>query len=300
MNKFFENYEAFYNMVLSTTVMSNALSPAFIADAEKVIHFIGKAYRLDDDFIEDCSSLILNDLTLLGLHTDQLAIYGDRTLWDEYSDKDVLFDIKGDVLTKLQKMHDDAKGEINPGWFDYSHYKTYQANVRFSKICTASATGDLITTRQTGIMRVLGIGCPVDVKEGIRRLFQCTFWGDIPSAHFISYAYSLIGDEENSAVFHELAELFEKYLKSGCTVLPSSEKNAYSEKAREYYVYASSIKQDVVYAYERYNIDFSFIEALSSPELDYFKKMYYINNYRNQDWREVTNSSADPNERLGF
>lgn len=300
MKLFFKHYEAFYNMVLSTTIMSNAPCTSFIDDSTRIIDFIGKAYRLDENTISECSDFILNDLTTLGLATDQLAVYGNRQFGDEYADSDVLFDIKGDVLTKLQFMSENAVGDVNKGWFDYTHYKTYQADVRFSKINVASASGDVICTRQIGLLRVLGIGCDRDEKEGIMRLYQCVCWGDIPSAYYLGYAYSLIGDEKKSKLFYELAELFEKYLRSGYTVLPTEAAEKYSEMARIYYVYISSIKQDVINAKKIYNIDFSFVEAITSPGLDYYTIMYHINNYGRFEWKEITNSSAKPTKQLGF
>ncbi len=300
MNLFFKHYDTFYNMVLSTTIMSNAICPAYLEDSKRIIDFIGKAYRLDDKFIKSASDFILGDLTSLGLTTDQLAVYGDRQYGDEYSDLDVLFDIKGDVLNKLQYMASTAEGAVNSGWFDFSHYKTYQADVRFAKINTAGASGDVICTRQIGILRILGIGCPVNIHEGIVRLYQCVCWGDIPATYYLAYAYSLLGDEKNSKLFYEIAELFDTYLKAGYTVLPAEANARYSERARLNYVYISSIKQDVVFAYKRYKIDFSFVEAITSPGLEYSEIMYHINNYGQYGWKEITNSSAKPVAQVGF
>lgn len=92
----------------------------------------------------------------------------------------------------------------------------------------------------------------------------------------------------------------EKYLKSGYTILPDAVKNLYSKEAQTYYVYISSIKQDVVYAYDKTAIDFSFVEAITSDSLDYFEKMEYINNYEKKEWKNVTNSSEKPPKKLGF
>ena len=72
------------------------------------------------------------------------------------------------------------------------------------------------------------------------------------------------------------------------------------KEAQTYYVYISSIKQDVVYAYDKTAIDFSFVEAITSDSLDYFEKMEYINNYEKKEWKNVTNSSEKPPKKLGF
>lgn len=300
MDTIFKNYDAFYNMVLSTTMMSNTQTPELESDARKIIGFIGRALRLDEGFIEHCKHTILDELSALGLTADQQAVYRSRKFGDSYSDEDVLFDIKGDVLTRLQSLSNIRSAEINPSWFDYSHYKTYQADIRFSKIYTASASGNLLTTRQVGILLALGVGCDKDINEAIHRFTQCVVWGDIPSMSYLAYTYALAGDEQKSKVFYELADLSKKYLKSGYTILPDDAKNAYSKEAQTYYVYVSTIKQDVVYAYDKTAIDFSFVEAITSDSLDYFEKMEYIDNYEKKEWKKVTNSSEKPSKKLGF
>ncbi len=300
MNAIFKNYYTFYNMLLSTTMMSNFLTPAFEKDAKDIIDFIGKAYRKDEEFNSSCKELILEQLSTLGLTTDQQAVYNARSFDSKLTDTDVMFDIKGDVLTKLQDMMAVENSEINAGWFDYSHYKTYQANVRFAKIRATSATGHLLATRQVGILHALGIGCDVDLEEAVTRLTQCVFWGDITSSYYLAYVYSLMSETEKSKIFYELAELEEKYLRSGFTVLPNSAKSKYSEDACVYYAIISSIKQDVVYAYNKSYIDFSFIEAIRSESLDYFDRMKFINEYDRKLWKNVTNSSEKPSKTIGF
>ncbi len=300
MKNVFKNHDAFYNMVLSTTIMSNSITSEFENDAKEIIGFIGKAYGINDDLIFDCCDIILNRLMQLGLIADQRAVYGGRSLGNEYSDDDILMDIKVDVLTKLQSMTNIDNIEINPNWFDYTHYKTYQADIRFSALNTTSAGGNLIATRQVGILQTLGIGCPEDKDAAIKRFIQCVFWGDIPSMYFLSYTYLLAGNDKKSKLFYELASLCSKYLNTGCTVLPDEVKNSYSEESRTYYAYVSTIKQDIVYAYKKNVIDLSFIEAITSDSLNYLQRMEYINNYENKEWKNVTNSTAKPEVKFGF
>ncbi len=295
-----ENYDTFYNMVMSTTIMSNAITESFRKDARVIIDFIGRAYNMSDDFIDNAADVILNDLISLGLTADQQAVYSGRTYGEEYTDKDVLFDIKGDVLNTLHSLSQDNSLSINASWFDYSHYKTYQAHVRYAKIHIAGASGHVIPARQVGILKVLGIGCDKNLQEGAKRLLQCALWGDMPSIYYLAYTYSLMGLMDKSKVFYELAELAQKYLLIGCTVIDDEDKERYSEEARNYYVFISSIKQDIINAYNKKNIDFSFIEALTSDTLDYFKRMDFINNYDKKHWKEITNSSERPSKKIGF
>jgi hypothetical protein len=300
IKKVFDNYEAFYNMVLSTTIMSNAPSVEYEEDAKKIIEFIGGAYGLDKDFIAYCSDVILGDLARLGRTIDQLAVYSDRAYGDCYTQDDALFDIKGDVLATLQRIGGKEDYNINEGWFDYSHYKTYQAQVRYKKIEITASSGNLIATRQVGLLKALGIGCEKDCERAIWRLTQCAYWGDITAMKYLAYINKQIGNDEQYKLWWEIDQLSEEFLRAGITVIPASHKDIYSEKAQAIYVYVSSIAQDVIHALNKTNIDFSFIEAITSPTLDYHQKIFYINNYSYMGWKEVTNSSAKPKRTIGF
>lgn len=298
-SEIFKNYDVFYNMLISVTIMSNAQTDELEADGRKIVDFIGKAYRLDKKFIDLCSDVILEQLTPLARISEQQAIYKTRKVGEPFSENAILLDIKGEVLNTIQDI---GKGHdtVNSSWFDYTHYKTYEPYVRFSKLSTTSSIGDITATRQVGLLKALGIGCDKDLGEAKNRLYQCVMWGDIPSMHLLSYCYKLSRNKEKEELFHQVATLCEKYLNAGVTVLPEDAKSKFSGEACTYFVYISSILQDVIIAYNKKRIDFSFIEAISSPALDYFDKMRYINAYDKKEWKNVTNSSAKPGKKLGF
>lgn len=300
MDELFNNYNAFYNMVLATTIMSNTQTKEFITDCKAIIDFIGKAYQLSADLIKKATTIILDDLIKLGRTTDKQAVYNSRSFDNQYSVSDTLFDIKGDVLTTIENIGRNETHYINSGWFDYSHYRTYQANVRYAKIIATAATGNLIATRQTGLLSALGIGCPLNYEFSIMRLTQCVFWGDIPAMYYLAYVYQLTNDTIKAKLFYEVADLANQYLLAGYTVLPEKVKGKYSEAARIYYVYISSILQDIVFTLKKERIDFSFIEAITSEKIDYFQRMNFINNYNQQKWKDITNSSERPSQRIGF
>lgn len=296
----FANYDAFYNMVLSTTIMSNARTDEFQKDATKIIDLIARAYKIEEPLILEFTKFVLEDLSIVSLTSDQMAIRSSRHCNDPHSDDSVMMDIKGEVIGKLEQIGQDSKF-INTNWFDYGYYRTYEPKIRYRQIENASSTGDVSSTRQMGILKMLGIGCDVNIEEAIRRLFQCVYWGDISAMKLLAYAFTKIGNEEKSKIIYELAEISENYLNAGCTVLPDVAKAKYGDDARNYYVYISTIRQDIVHALDIVNINFSFIEAITSDTLDYFKRMKYINNYNAQDWKDVTNSSEKPAaKKLGF
>ena len=307
MKRIFDNYEPFYNMLLSTTLMSNSVSEEFINDGKIIIDFIAKAYNLDNDFIDLCNELILDDLTQLGRTIDQKAAYAERLYGDELDLEEAVFDIKGDVLSVIERLGGMEKQSrqvslINPGWFDYSHYKTYQANVRYKKIEIAASTGNLVLTRQAGILKALGIGCKQDYERAILRFTQCAYWGDTASMYLLSYVYSLTGNDEKSTFWRNVADISDEYLRTGITILPKEVCQKITDEERIQYVYISSICQDIIHAHGIYDIDFAFVEAITLNELDYYAKMSCINNYQKYAWKDITNSSVRPKrmEKLGF
>lgn len=295
----FDNYDAFSLMIFSTTMMSNTRSKNFNSDAKRIISFIGKAYGFSDAFIGLCHDLILGELSEMALYGDRSAFYSNGKIEGTDDDLDKLFYIKSEIISKLQREENNNPSLYND-LLDLNHYHVYQPNILYSKIKTASVSGDIIVVRQMGILNAMGIGCEVDYKKAIVRLRQCAFWGDIPSMYLLSYVYKLSGDEEKSKKYNELASLSDKYLLYGYTVLPAEETKEYSQEAKEYFAFVSTILQDIVINLNKPRIDFAFLEVVFSNDLDYYKKMYYINKYNSSEWREITQPSINPNKKFGF
>ena len=116
----------------------------------------------------------------------------------------------------------------------------------------------------------------------------------------LASVYELMGDNKKAKTVKEVAMLAEKYLHAGYTVIPQNDAKNFSDDAISYYALISSVLQDVVYALNKHNIDFSFVEAITAEGLDYFKRMYFINNYQRAEWRDVTNSAHNPAKKIGF
>lgn len=297
IEQIFENYEAFRCMVTSVTLLSNTHSKKLCDDGKKIIEFIGNAYGFDGELISECQSLILDKLCEIALISDAKAFYNTESDADETTNS-VLFEIKGNVLEEIYHLGYRPGKDMRP--FDYSHYVAYEPHVRFCVIQAQSISGNILATRQVGIMKMLGIGCEQSVDDAISRLFQCTLWGDIPSMYLLATCYDAQDKDDKSHVFFQLAELCTRYLKTGVTVLPQAEKEWVCEEAITYYAYISTILQDVILAYKAENIDFSFVEAITSDSLDYFRRMNYINNYERKEWKNVTNSAVQPSKKIGF
>ena len=296
----FENYEAFYTMLTATMVMSNRPSGSFNEDCNAIIDFIGNAYSLSDEVIKSCKDCIHVSLAPISMVVDKKTIFSNRQYNDYLSDMDVLNDIKCSVISFLERLAKSNSPSINPDWFDYNHYFSYNARVRYEEIKVAASGGNPVINRQMGLLLALGIGTEKNLTESANHFKRCAIWGDIPSIKLLASVYKLQSNEEKSSVVKEVAVLAEKYLHAGYTVVPKESAKQFSEQAINYYSLISSVLQDVVYALNRHNIDFSFVEAISAEELDYYKRMYFINNYQRAEWKDVTNSAHNPAKKIGF
>ena len=213
---------------------------------------------------------------------------------------DPLLSMKCDAINIVESLANKNSFHINSAWFDYSHYKPYYPEMRFAQLNTVAAIGHPIANKVVGIMCFLGIGCEKNVDSAILRMKQCALWGDTACIFLLREMYDESGDKENAKVFSELESLTD-YIKEGRTLIPDEESGKLDGKTKEFFAYISSIKQDVVLNEQRYFIDYSFVEVVLLPKLDYYKKMGYINFYRDQKWKDVTNSSLNPEStKFGF
>lgn len=300
VNHIFENYEAFYTMLTATLVTSNRPSGTFNEDCNAMIDFIGSAYSLSEETLKSCKECIYVSLAPISLLADKKAIFSNRQYTEFLNDADVLNDIKCSVISFLERLSKSNSPSINPDWFDYNHYFSYNAHVRYEELKVAASGGNPVINRHIGLLLALGIGVERNLEESANRLIRCALWGDIPAVKLLAKVYELLGENKKASTVKEIAELSEKYLHAGYTVVPKNALSKYSEVAVEYYSIISSVLQDVVYAFNKQNIDFSFVEAITSEDLDYYKRMYYVNNYQRNEWKDVTNSASNPSKKIGF
>lgn len=296
IKKIHENYQAFYNMLIITTLIGNNSSPQYDEDAGKVIEFIGKAYFLDDETINFCKKIILDELVTISTKEDMSAFINSHDFDSEPEDLDSLLTMKCDAINVAESLASVKNVNLNPDWFNYCHYKPYYPLVRFKQLCLAASTGNPIANKAVAMMLYLGLGTKKNVASAIYRLRQCLVWGDVPSIYFLKYIYEMNGAQDEANVLTDLLTLL-PYLEEGRTVLPEEKQKEICKDAFDLYRIISSIKQDIVINAERLYIDYSFAEVMISDKLDYFAKMRYINNYSSQEWKEVTNSS---HKRIGF
>ena len=300
IEKLLKNHQAFSNMLFATTLLSNVYSQTFETDSNKLIEFIGKAFHLDEETIRDAKKLITDDLMTISVKDDVVAFTNAHDYNSKLQELDPFLSMKCDAINIVESLANKASFHINSAWFDYGHYKPYYPEVRFAQLNTVATIGHPIANKVVGLMCFLGIGCEKNIDSAILRMKQCALWGDTACIYLLREMYDESGDKENAKVFSELESLTE-YIKEGRTLIPDDKIGKLDGKTKEFFAYISSIKQDVVLNEQRYFIDYSFVEVVLLPKLDYYKKMGYINFYRDQKWKDVTNSSLNPEStKFGF
>ena len=292
-----QNSEAFQMMLVSTVMTGNTLSFAFERDAGQIIDFIGEAYALSQEIVSECKKVILGDLMALSLKGDRLALHKMRKNKMDLGEMNILFDMKSQAMALVERINEERRA-INPEWFDYSHYMVYNPLLRYDVMKQTASTGELFSNRLVGIYSAIGIGCEKNNQAAIERFLQCGLWGDIPSIKLLAYVYGISGNDALAKDYSEVARLLSEYMMSGKTELPQGV--AANEFVSKQFAKISSIYYDVVSGCNAPNLNFSFIEAICSPQLSHQDIMGYINDYARTAWKEVTNPSTKPRPKLGF
>ena len=297
-----KNYSAFREMLLATTALSNRSSKKYDDDCKAIIDFIGEAYGLEKDLVEYCKKVILDELVTISTDQDIRAFVNSHTADSELEELDSLLSAKCDVIGVIRNFGEVRSPQLSEAWFDYSHSNPYYPEIRYQQLSIAASTGNVVANKIVGILSVLGIGCDATremVLSGVYRLRQCAIWGDISSLILIRQVYRILEMKEQVKLYDELVSLV-PFMKEGRTVIPQRIAEKISREAIETFAIICSIKQDIILNQHKFYIDYSFVEVMLLKEVDYYDKLHFINRYDAQEWKEVTNSSFNPNKKIGF
>ncbi len=291
MEKQINNYEAFKEMVISTTLLGNKVDDNWKKDSLEILNFIGSAYNLNKEDLLDFEDIIINKLSKLFLISD--AKYNlNVDINSSY-----YYDTKSSMIIFLQSFY----SPLENYWLDYNYLNTYFPEIHFYNMNEASKFGHLIASKQIGLLYALGIGVEKNYRKAIHKFMQCAFWGDIPSVYMLAHIYKLLDDEINYSVYKDLIVLVEKYLNAGITEVNEPNIN---KKSIEMFSLISSIFQDVVKpdSNKHLVIDYSFTEVMLLESVSLKNKHYYINNYTKANWRDASNNPEEFNKSgiLGF
>jgi len=298
MNRIFENYEAFYNMVLSASLLSNSQNENYYKDCTKMIEYICDAYSFEEDLKEIITNVIVNRLSKFGLNSDKEVEKQNRAFENHFDYDDMVDAVKCDVLDEIEVLFKRFSNYQKNNYFDYSFYHIYEPKVRYFELNASAKLGVVSIVRLLGVMNALGIGCEKDIDKAIIRFTQCMYWGDITSMYLLKHVYKKERMKTEMNVINDLIILSEKYLNLGITVLP--ENVTACKEAQKLYIFISSILQDVVINLNKTDITFSFVEAMLLENVSYEEKLDLINRYRDERWKVLTNAVSIHNNKVGF
>ena len=293
------SYLAMNDILLSSTMLSNNFNEQLEKDTLLIIDFVSKVFNLKEKDVLKYQDLVLNDLTILSTDNDVEYYVYDNAAKDYPKISEPLY-LKAKTIIKLSDIYSEFQ-KTGKEWFafDYRNLRDYYPGMRFEEIENASTCGNIDINKVTAILLALGIGCKKNVGAAINRFKQCAYWGDVSSLFYLAYLYQEKKDEKQASLYQNLASLSDAFLE-GRTMLSKEEAKKYDEETRQNYVIISSIKQDIVLAESKKNIDYSFVEVILLDSIDYYTKMGFINKYNQKEWKEITNSSFDPKKKLGF
>ena len=98
-----EHVEPFYEMILSTLILSNNSSLSWKRDSEKLIDFICESYNIEH-LSEDYKEMILNTINNLSLVNEYKGLRREHDFNDEYSEIEIAYNMKGQALLQLKKL----------------------------------------------------------------------------------------------------------------------------------------------------------------------------------------------------
>lgn len=282
-----DNNEAFKEILLATSILSNNSNPAWVRDSSKLINFICKAYEIDD-LAPHYIDIVTKQIDNLSLINEYKGLKQAHQFDDEYTEMDSFYDLKGKTLLQLATIDSklDSLGFPFPNEFTYDTNSNYLPSYRFDTILKASSYGDIQMTCQIGLMYATGVGYVVDYDFAIIRLKQAAFWGYVPALKYLAHIYEIIDDEENAKLYKELYNVSHLYFYDGIPSIPESIKDMYSEKTNELFLIITSIYQDIVVP-NGARIDYAFLEVMFSEKIPNTKKLHYVNNYRTNEWKSA-------------
>ncbi len=294
-----KNIEPLNEMLMATSILSNNSSLKWKSDSAKIIDFICDAYELSH-LKNDYKELILETVNNLSLVNEYKGLRREHNFNDEYSEIEIVYNLKGQILLQLKNIDNNLKqlGFPIANEFTYEDNNSYYAPLRLMTILKASSFGEIQLTVQAGLMYACGIGCDTDIEFAIIRLKQAAYWGYIPALKFLTKIYKDQNDIANYKLYKEVYLACNDFFYDGVQMIPESKKHLYSKEAATTFSLLANIYQDVVIPHST-RIDYSFLEVMFTEKITFAKKMIYINEYRQAEWKSALNSTFFSNDLIG-
>ncbi len=294
-----QNIEPLNEMLMATSILSNNSSLKWKSDSAKIIEFICDAYDINY-LVDDFKELILNTVNNLSLVNEYKGLRREHNFNDEYSEIEIIYNLKGQIILQLKNIDNNLKqlGFPIANEFTYEDNNSYYAPLRLMTILKASSFGEVQFTVQCGLMYACAIGCDMDIEFATIRLKQAAYWGYIPALKYLSKIYKDKNDEVNYKLYKEVYDACTDFFYDGVQMIPESKKHLYSKEATSTFTLLANIYQDVVIPYST-RIDYSFLEVMFAEKITFAKKMIYVNEYKQAEWKSALNSTFFSNDLIG-
>ncbi len=287
----YDNFDVFHTMCLSATLLCTYDCRDGDSDAHDVITFIGNAYKLPREAVEDFEACILGPMMNIGLITDYHALASVEFLSDEDKENIELYEIKGKVLEEISiaeslnytitdmRLANQIKSTMK---YEFFHHP-YNSKFRFWQLRRLSENGNISVIRELGILYTLGIGCDTDYKKAEKCFLKCILWGDKVSSILLTALYDLSGNTD--AVFYGINGIENDI----------SDNNAISE----YKELIKFLKAFIIAPKKDYLINNELADILISNELPHSRKVELVVNFNEKTWHNAVCHNSQ-NNTIGF
>ena len=291
----YDNFDVFHTMCLSSSLMSTYNCKEFDEDAQKILTFIGKAFKLPQKTTKDFIKCILGDMMNISLISDYHAVSSTEFLSDTDKENVELYEIKGRILEEIANceaqnynISDIRISNQIRATMKYDHFHhPYNSKLRFWQLSRLSKNGNIAITRQIAILYTLGVGCEENFKKAEEYFLKCILWGDKISAIMISELYRLYQKAQDAN-----AEFYKMYF--------TDEPDFKNNSVIEYWNIAKLLSTYIISPKKDFLINHELAHLLISDKLSYDKKVDLILNFNEKSWKNIYFLTKKNKNFIGF
>lgn len=304
-NELLTHYEAFYLMVRSAAMLGTENSEQFDCDAQKVVDFIGQVYGWRQELIDAAVDLVLGSMMRVGLASDYRALASADMLDEQVKDNLIFYEVKGKALEEVSRAelrggiqaNDKAAQEIRSSMGYHAFHHGYHPGVRYEHLKARADSGELISTVQVAVMRILGIGCEenIGITHAQRLLERALLWGERPAAKILAFLWAAEGDQEMASFYDAVYA----YLSESVDLPDLLAKTAEGDKAAEYCALIAAVRIIAIKNGGSYDIDVMFADQINREDIPLSDKLACICRYRDSMWLKGY-LAAQKTVKIGF
>ena len=281
-------YEPFYFMVRQTAMLGTRNSELLDRDAQTMIDFLGAVYGLRQELIDAAMDLVIGPMMRVGLASDYRAL-ASADMLDEYvKDNLILYQVKGDALEEINRSellggiqpNDKVALEIRNSMGFTSFHHEYEPVVRYARLQARADCGEPLSTLQTAIMRILGIGCESNIAYAQRLLERALLWGHKEAAMVLRYLWL----QEGSADMVSFLGTVHQYLTTPSELQEPLAEGAEKAKAAEYCILIAAIRPAVRRNGGSEIIDATFADLINRDDIPFPSKLALVARHRDGTW----------------